>query len=91
MNHIFISIIVMALLGLIFAFILSWASKKFAVETTSKLKEIVQLLPLQNCGKCGYASCGVYAKAIVDGKASQYLCPNLEKEKAEKIKEIMVR
>lgn len=91
MNHMLISIIVMALLGLIFAIILSWASKKFAIETAPKIKEIIKLLPLQNCGKCGYANCGEYAKAIADGRSSQYLCPNLEKEKAEKIKEILAK
>ena len=53
--------------------------------------EIIKILPLQNCGKCGYASCGAYAKAMTDSNASPYLCPNLEKEKAEKIKEILAR
>jgi len=91
MNHLIVSIIVMGLLGLIFGLILSWASKKFAIETESKIKEIINLLPLQNCGKCGYPGCGAFAKAIADGNASQYLCPTISKENAEKIKEILAK
>ena len=91
MNNIIISTIVMALMGLIFALLLSWASKKFAIETTSKIKEIVNLLPLQNCGQWGYPGCGAFAKAITDGNASQYLCPTISKENAEKIKEILAK
>lgn len=91
MNHIITSTIVMALMGLIFALILAWASKKFAIETASKLKDIAKLLSLQNCGKCGYPGCGAFAKAIADGKAHPDLCPALSKENAEKIKEIMAK
>lgn len=94
MNPIIVSIIVMAVLGLIFALILSWASKKFAIEQTKqidpeKLKQIVLALPKTNCGGCGYPGCGAFAKAVLEGNASPDSCIVGKDEVAKKIEEII--
>jgi len=94
MNRILISSIVMALLGLFFALVLSWASKKFAIEQTKqidpqKLKQIVLALPKTNCGRCGYANCGAFAKAILEGNAPVDGCVVGKEEVAKKIEEII--
>ena len=39
-----------------------------------KIREIYQALPKLNCGFCGYANCGQYARAIAEGRASPYQC-----------------
>lgn len=41
---------------------------------TEKLKEIVNLLPGENCGKCGFENCGKFALALVEGKAKPTEC-----------------
>ncbi len=88
------SILVMAGLGLIFALILSWASKKFKVEErvkvdVSKMKDIVMVLPKTNCGGCGYPGCGAFAKAVLDGDAPHDGCIVGKEEVAKKIEDIM--
>ncbi len=47
-----------------------------AVEAkdTEKLRQVVKLLPLKHCGKCGYDNCGQYAVALVGGKVSPVTC-----------------
>ncbi len=39
-----------------------------------KIREIYQALPKLNCGFCGYANCGQYARAVAEGRASPYHC-----------------
>jgi Na+-translocating ferredoxin:NAD+ oxidoreductase RNF subunit RnfB len=53
-------------LGLIFALILAFASKKFYVEVDPKIEQIMDVLPQANCGACGQPGCGGYAEAIVN-------------------------
>ena len=81
----------MAILAFIFALILSWGAKKFKIVESSKLVEIVKVLPKQNCGKCGFPNCGAYAKALVEGKAKYNVCAIGREEIAKKIKEILGR
>lgn len=46
-------------------------SGKINVE---KAREIVNVLPQKNCGKCGFENCGKFALAVLDGKASPFGC-----------------
>src|SRR5512139_372000 len=39
-----------------------------------KVKKTVNLLPQENCGKCGFENCGKFAVALVEGKASPFGC-----------------
>ena len=39
-----------------------------------KIKEIYDVLPKLNCGYCGFKSCGQFAKAVVEGRASFFGC-----------------
>ncbi len=89
MNRILTATLVMAILSFIFALILAWASKKFKIVESSKLAEIVKVLPKQNCGKCGFPNCGAFAKAIIEGKARYDNCVVGGEEVAKKIEEIM--
>ena len=39
-----------------------------------KAKEIVALLPKENCGKCGFDNCGRFALAVIEEAASPFGC-----------------
>ena len=55
-------------LGLLFGLILTAASKVFYVETDPRLDQLNECLPGANCGGCGYAGCGGYAEAVLNGE-----------------------
>lgn len=48
-----------------FALILLIASIKLKVEVDPKVEQVHQALPNIDCGACGFAGCGSYAKAVV--------------------------
>lgn len=62
------------LVGGIAGIILTAASKVFAVKTDDTVERIQEFLPNINCGACGFAGCGEYAKAVVEKKAEPSLC-----------------
>ncbi|MBA7608229.1 Ion-translocating oxidoreductase complex subunit B [subsurface metagenome] len=45
-----------------------------AVSTKEKIRKIHDALPKMNCGRCGFESCGKFAKAVVEGSASPFGC-----------------
>ncbi len=83
------SVVSLAGLGLLFGIMITFASKKFEVEQDDRVEKILEILPNANCGGCGYAGCGAYAKAVVDGNAAPDLCSAGGTETAMKIGEIL--
>lgn len=61
-------------MGLLFGLILAIVSKIFYVETDPRLDALNEALPGANCGGCGYAGCGAYAEAVLNGEAQIGLC-----------------
>lgn len=55
--------------------LLGVASRRFAVEGDSRVKEVEDMLPAANCGQCGFPGCAGAAEAIVAGEASPTCCP----------------
>ncbi|MGL1931190.1 MAG: Fe-S cluster domain-containing protein [Desulfotalea sp.] len=53
-------------IGLFFGIGLAIAAHKFAVETNPLLEEVLESLPMAQCGGCGYAGCEGYAIAVVN-------------------------
>lgn len=51
-------------LGSCFALVLLVASEKLKVEVDPKVEAIQGVLPGVDCGACGFAGCGAYAKAV---------------------------
>ena len=49
-----------------FAAVLLVASIKLKVEVDPKIEQIHEALPNLDCGACGYAGCGSYAKAVLE-------------------------
>jgi RnfABCDGE-type electron transport complex B subunit len=52
-------------LGTVFAIVLLIASIKLKVVVDEKINQVHESLPNIDCGACGFAGCGAYAKAVV--------------------------
>lgn len=61
-------------LGLVAAFGLSLASKKFHVDVDPRLETIEGILPALNCGACGYAGCAGFAVGLLEGEVEPTGC-----------------
>ncbi len=80
---------VVAATGLIIGVFLGWAGKKFAVEVDEKELAILDVLPGNNCGACGYPGCSGCAAAIAKNEAPVEACPVGGSAVAGQIGEIM--
>lgn len=58
--------LVMLGLGFAFAVILLIAHEKLKVEVDPKIEQIHAALPNLDCGACGFAGCGGYAKGVLE-------------------------
>ena len=61
--------------GLVIGLLLGVASIKFKVETDPKEEAVLNALPGNNCGGCGYPGCSGLAAAIAKGEAKVNQCP----------------
>ena len=75
MNEIMIPVLVLSILGILFALILAFASKVFFVKVDERVAQVRGELPGANCGACGFPGCDGLAKAIAEGKAGINACP----------------
>ena len=78
-----------SLVGIFVGLFLGIAGIKFKVETDEREEAIVNALPGNNCGGCGYAGCSGLAAAIVKGEAAVNACPVGGEPVGQKIAEIM--
>ncbi len=81
--------LILGALGLVFGGALSFASKKFYVETDERIDQVKECTGGANCGACGFAGCEAFAKAVVEGKAKVNGCAPAGAEGAKKIAAIM--
>ena len=63
-----ISILVLGILGFIFAGLLGLAADYFKVEEDARVATILAILPGSNCGACGAAGCHNFAEKLVKGE-----------------------
>ena len=89
MNEVLIAVGILGALGLGFGLVLAAASKVFYVETDPRLDALNECLPGANCGGCGFAGCGAYAEAVLNGEAPIGACASGGSECAAKMGEIM--
>ena len=75
--------------GLFIGLFLGLAGKKFHIEVDEREQAILEVLPGNNCGGCGFAGCSALAGAIARGEAELSQCPVGGAPVAEKIGEIM--
>ena len=75
--------------GLIIGVMLGQAGKVFAVKEDEREVAVLEALPGNNCGGCGYAGCAGLAAAIVKGEAPLSGCPVGGAAVAENVAKIM--
>lgn len=80
---------VLGIMGLIFGILLAFASKVFFVKEDERKEKILECLPGANCGGCGYAGCGAFTDALLEGKAAANLCNAGGQETADAIAQIL--
>jgi electron transport complex protein RnfB len=68
-------VISLAIIALIFGFVLGYSAIRFRVEGDPVVEQIDSLLPQTQCGQCTYAGCRPYAEAIASGDADINQCP----------------
>lgn len=83
------AVIVVAGLGALFGYLLSWAEKKLAIQKNEKEVQLEAVMPGANCGGCGFAGCNAYADAVARGEAEIGLCIPGGAATAAKMAEIM--
>ena len=86
---IIIAALVVGAVGIILGFFLGISGEKFKVEVDPREEAILEVLPGNNCGGCGYAGCSGLAAAIAKGEAEVGSCPVGGAPVAAKIGEIM--
>ena len=69
------AVICIGSVGLLIGVFLGIADRYLKVETDPREEEILNTLPGNNCGGCGYAGCSGLAAAIVKGEAPVNGCP----------------
>lgn len=74
-NAIILAAVVVGGVGIIIGIVLGIAGEKFKVEVDPKEEAVLDALPGNNCGGCGYAGCSGLAAAIAKGEAEVNSCP----------------
>ncbi len=88
-SAILIAACVVGLVGILIGFFLGISGEKFKVEVDPREEKILEVLPGNNCGGCGYPGCSGLAAAIVKGEAPVNQCPVGGAPVGAKIGEIM--
>ena len=81
--------VTMLSLGTVFAIVLLIASIKLKVVVDEKITQVHESLPSVDCGACGFAGCGAYAKAVVSDPELLGACAPGGSETSEAIAKIL--
>lgn len=89
-NMILTAVLVLGIIGAIFAVVLYFVAQKFKVEENPLIDEIAEVLPGANCGGCGKAGCRAMAEAFVkQGNMEGLKCPAGGDAVAQKVAELL--
>ena len=80
---------IVAVLAIVFALLIVLVSKLCYVKTDERVDAVSSNLAGANCGGCGYAGCGDYAKALVEGKTTLGCCGATSNEAKQEIAKIL--
>ena len=88
-STVYITLIVLAGLGIVFGVALAIVAARFVVKQDPKVEKVRETLPGANCGACGFAGCMGYAENVVGNPdVAVNLCAPGKSAVAEKIAEI---
>ena len=83
------AVLSLSIIGTLLGGLLAYVAGVFTVTVNEKIVSISEVLPGVNCGGCGYAGCGAYAKGIVENDASTGLCAAISDDEIKKIANIV--
>src|SRR5699024_11587036 len=89
MENLLLPVVILAIMGFIFAVALGFISEKFHVEKSVKEAAVRNALPGANCGACGFPGCDGLANAIAKGTAAVNSCSVGGQPVSDKVGEIM--
>lgn len=75
LHGILVATAIVGIVGLIVGLFLGIAAISFKVDVDEREEAVLEALPGNNCGGCGYAGCSGLATAIVKGEAPVNACP----------------
>jgi Na+-translocating ferredoxin:NAD+ oxidoreductase RNF subunit RnfB len=88
-STVYLTLIVLAALGIVFGVALALIAARFVVKVDPKVEQVREALPGANCGACGFAGCMGYAEAVVGNPdVATHLCAPGKSAVAEKIAQI---
>ena len=89
LTTVYITLIVLAGLGIVFGVALAIVAARFVVKVDPKVEKVRETLPGANCGACGFAGCMGYAEAVAGNPdVAVNLCAPGKSPVADKIAEI---
>jgi len=88
-DSIYHAVILIGGIGLLIGLFLGIAAIVFKVNVNEKEQIILDILPGNNCGACGFPGCANLAAAIANGEAAVNSCPVGGSACAKKIAEVM--
>ncbi len=89
LTNIILAVGVIGGIGLLIGLFLGYAAIKFHVYKDEREEEVLEALPGNNCGGCGYPGCANLAEAIVAGNAPVNACPVGGEAVAQEVARIM--
>lgn len=89
LHGILVAVAIVGIVGLFVGLFLGIASLSFHVESDERIDKVIEILPGNNCGGCGYAGCSGLAAAIVENKAPVNACPVGGEKVGKAIAEVM--
>lgn len=81
--------LIIGIIGLFLGCVIGIVVLFFSVKSDDRIEKISELLPGANCGGCGYAGCGDFARAIVEDGADVAGCVACNEASAREIGEIL--
>lgn len=88
-QEVLIAIAIVGGVGLFIGIFLGFFGKYFKVESDPREDQIIEVLPGNNCGGCGFPGCSGLAAAIVAGEAPVNGCPVGGAKVGEEVAKIM--
>ena len=74
LETILLSAAILGGVGFLFASLIALTHRRFSVWEDPRIDGVVQLLPGNNCGACGFPGCRGFAENLVAGKTTPAIC-----------------
>jgi len=71
--------------GFLFASLIALTHRRFSVWEDPRIDGVVNLLPGNNCGACGFPGCRGFAENLVEGKTTPAICTVMNADQREDV------